>query len=343
MNQTLTPTAAPGPVASLEGETRAVANRPNAGVPKARARVAAAKAASLAPNTIRSYDSAWRAWAAHAKAAGVEALPAPPDAIAEYLAGMADEGKRMTTLRAAAAAIRYAHKATGLPSPIEGEVKRVLAGLARQAGAAGTGAPRQVTGIRWEQADAIAAQAGNGGKSLAGLRDAAMVAVASDAALRVSEVAALDVDDVAREGDGSGRVTIRVSKTDAEGSGAVLYLGARTMARVEAWLEAAGLEGGRLFRSLRKGGSVQGSITPRAVRTIFARRAEAAGVEGRVSGHSLRVGAAQSLAGAGASLVEMQTVGRWKAPTMPARYARAQLAGRGAVARLRYGGDGGGE
>ncbi len=206
------------------------------------------------------------------------------------------------------------------------------------AAAAGTGAPRQVTGIRWEQADAIAAQAGNGGKSLAGLRDAAMIAVASDAALRVSELAALDVDDVAKEDDGSGRLTIRVSKTDTEGDGAVLYLGARTMARVEAWLDAAGITYGRLFRALHKGGSLRDSITPRAVRTIFARRAAAAGVEGRVSGHSLRVGAAQSLAGAGASLVEMQTVGRWKAPTMPARYARAQLAGRGAVARLRYGG-----
>ena len=33
-------------------------------------------------------------------------------------------------------------------------------------------------------------------------------------------------------------------------------------------------------------------------------------IEGRVSGHSLRVGGAQSLAAGGASLVEMQTAGR---------------------------------
>ena len=44
-----------------------------------------------------------------------------------------------------------------------------------------------------------------------------------------------------------------------------------------------------------------------------------AGVEGRVSGHSLRVGGAlQSLAAAGASIVEMQTAGRWQqSPSMP--------------------------
>ncbi len=53
--------------------------------------------------------------------------------------------------------------------------------------------------------------------------------------------------------------------------------------------------------------------------------------------HSLRVGAAQSLAAAGAGLVEMQTAGRWESPAMPARYARGQLAARGAVARLRHG------
>ena len=57
---------------------------------------------------------------------------------------------------------------------------------------------------------------------------------------------------------------------------------------------------------------------------------------GRVSGHSLRVGSAQSLAAAGAGLVELQEAGDWQAPTMPAHYARHQFAARGAVAKLRY-------
>ena len=65
--------------------------------------------------------------------------------------------------------------------------------------------------------------------------------------------------------------------------------------------------------------------------------AAAVGIEGRVSGHSLRVGGAQSLAAGGASLVEMQTAGRWQSPAMPGHYARGQLAARGAVARVRYG------
>ena len=58
----------------------------------------------------------------------------------------------------------------------------------------------------------------------------------------------------------------------------------------------------------------------------------AAGVEGFISGHSLRVGSAVSLAQAGASVVDMQNAGRWKSPQMPAHYAKAELAERGAVA-----------
>ena len=42
-----------------------------------------------------------------------------------------------------------------------------------------------------------------------------------------------------------------------------------------------------------------------------ASRAKAAGIEGRVSGYSLRVGSAQSLAAAGVSLVDMQQASRW--------------------------------
>ena len=49
-------------------------------------------------------------------------------------------------------------------------------------------------------------------------------------------------------------------------------------------------------------------------------------MEGFISGHSLRVGSAVSLAQAGASVVDMQTAGRWADPKMPAHYARAELA-----------------
>lgn len=74
---------------------------------------------------------------------------------------------------------------------------------------------------------------------------------------------------------------------------------------------------------------------PRGIRAVVKRRAAQAGISRRVSGHSLRVGAAQSLAERNLSVAEMQREGRWKSPSMPAYYVRNQEASRGAVARLR--------
>ena len=165
-----------------------------------------------------------------------------------------------------------------------------------------------------------------------------MVLPADDAMLRVSEIAAIDLADLGELDDGAGLVRIRSSKTDQEGRGAVAYLGAPTMRRVCAWLEAAGHTTGALFRRVRRNDKVGGeAISARAVRTIITRRAAAVGIEGRISGHSLRVGAAQSLAATGASVVEMQVAGRWESVTIPGRYASGQLAARGAVAKFRYG------
>ena len=255
--------------------------------------------------------------------------------LAVYLAELHDAGKSPATIGLAVAAVRFRAKLTGAPSPAGPATDRVLAGARRQGAGRGRG---QVAGVTWGQADAAAAVAANGGGHVAGLRDAAIVAVMSDAMLRVSEVAALDCADVERDADGSGRVTVRRSKSDQEARGAVLYIGPATVARLDAWLSAAGHQSGAMFRSVRRGGHVTAErISARALRTIIAKRAADAGISGRVSGHSLRIGSAQSLAAAGASVVDMQTAGRWKDSAMPAHYARGALAGRGAVARLRYG------
>ena len=78
-------------------------------------------------------------------------------------------------------------------------------------------------------------------------------------------------------------------------------------------------------------------LIPHSARRIIKKRAADAGVEGFISGHSLRVGSAVSLAQAGASVVDMQVAGRWKSSQMPVRYAKAELAERGAIARFKYG------
>ena len=99
------------------------------------------------------------------------------------------------------------------------------------------------------------------------------------------------------------------------GEGTALYVGAPTHKAVRKYRKAAGIEEGALFRRVRW----QKHITPdrlsvNGARNAIKRWAAEAGVEGFISGHSLRVGSAVSLAQAGASVVDMQTAGRWQGP-----------------------------
>ena len=304
------------------------ADTPKPAAPEALAdlpeRTAAALArACIADNTRRVYAGALRKFQR-------SGYPETDEGIAAYLGRLFEEGLAAPCGEQAVAALRFRAKVEGRPSPIGPATTRVLAGYRRRALGRGRG---QVAGLRWAQADRAAEMAEAKG-GLRGLRDAAILAVASDALLRISELKALDVRDVDLEEQ---TVLIRSSKTDQEGEGSVQFLGEPTIERVRAWLEVSGLTEGALFRRVRQGEPVGERLSVVTMRYIIGKWGKAAGVCGRVSGHSLRVGSAQSLATAGASLVEMQVAGRWQSPLMPGHYAQGQLAKQGAVARLRYG------
>ena len=148
-------------------------------------------AASLTTNTRRAYSGALARLDSFLAGRALE-----DGALAAYLATLHAAGRAPAVAGQAVAAAKLRAKLAGQPSPAGPATDRVLAGFRREARDRGRG---QVAGIRWEQADAIGAVAANGGGSLAGLRDAAIVALMSDAMLRVSEVAALDCADLATE------------------------------------------------------------------------------------------------------------------------------------------------
>ena len=278
--------------------------------------------APISANTRRAYEAALRGFDGSMH-------PETDGGIAAYLTGLYEGGRSPASAVMAVSALRFRAKRQGRPSPVGAEAAQAMAEFRRLASERGRG---KVAGMGWEEADRAAAMAGETGTP-AGLRDAAIVAVASDALLRVSEVSALDVADVNLDEQ---TVLIRRGETDREG--VVQFLGGPTAERIRAWLAGSGITQGALFRAFYKGGRLrEGRLTERSVRSIIARWGSAAGAEGRVSGHSLRVGGAQSLASAGASLAEMQAAGRWRSPAMPGRYAQEQPAERDAVKRLRYG------
>ena len=282
---------------------------------------------STAYNTWRTYNSVLRGFDAWRKGRAVDDV-----CIAHYVAHLEELGKAVATARLALAAVRFRAKENCQPRPDGLITAKALEGYGRSSKNQGRG---QVLGIVWEQADDMVRLAEQT-DSLRGLRDAALLAIMSDGLLRISEAAAIEFADFSLAQDGSGCVLVARSKTDQMGRGTLLYLRACTMRRISAWTAASGIQAGPLFRRVRKGGIVDAApLSVESIRAIIQRWAREAGIAGRVSRHSLRVGSAQSLVSAGASLPELQQAGRWRSPEMPAHYARAERAGKSAVARLR--------
>ena len=83
--------------------------------------------------------------------------------------------------------------------------------------------------------------------TLAGLRDSAMIRLMSDCLLRISEVVAVNIEDV------DTTLTIRSSKTDQEGKGESLFIGEPTHNAINKYCDAGEIESGALFRRIRRG------------------------------------------------------------------------------------------
>ena len=278
-------------------------------------------ASSVSENTLRNY----RYWSKEIEAwLGGRSLD--DGLLAEYITGLHAQGKSPATISQAVAAVRWQAKNQGIK--IVGEVTtRTLAGIRREGKDRGRG---QVDGLTWSDVERVCAFAEMDG-SVAGLRDSALIRLMSDCLLRVSEAVAVNVEDVKDK-----TLIVRSSKSDQEGVGETLYVTSDTRRIINRYRAKAGIEGGALFRRVVRGDHVQvGRLTARSARRQITYWAELAGVEGFISGHSLRVGSAVSLAQAGASVVDMQVAGRWKSSQMPAHYAKAELAERGAIARFK--------
>ena len=295
-----------------------------------RRRVSAILESAASRNTRLNYRYQWRRFASWTEERGAHTIPAEPTLVAAYIAERAEEhGHRPATLRAAAAAIGFVHRSAELPDPCDTEeVKGILSGVTRWMGSA----QRQAEGMTEQALDAIVNTAclprpGRGGyyenvdtARRRGETDIAMISLMRDAMLRVSEAADLRWADVTEKEDGTGRLLIRRSKTDAEGEGAVAFVSSQTMSRLA------------LIRSGAEDESVFGLRRNQIARRI-GRAAQEAGLGEGFSGHSPRVGMAQDLARAGTELPRLMTAGRWRSPRMPALYTRNETIARGAVAQ----------
>ena len=279
--------------------------------------------AGVADNTLNAYRRATLKLAAWL---GGQILT--DASLAEYITLLHQQGKSPSTVAQLVAAVKW--RVGKSHAEVVGEItQRTLAGIRREGRERGRG---QVEGIVWSDVDRVVAFC-EANKTIAGLRDAVLISLMSDCLLRIGEAVAVNCGDFKKN-----TLLVRASKTDQQGMGESLYVCERTRRLIKQYLTKADIKRGALFRRVRRGDHITSErLTQQSARRIIKQRAHEAGVEGFISGHSLRVGSAVSLAQAGASVVDMQVAGRWKSSQMPAHYAKAELAERGAMARFREG------
>lgn len=302
-------------------DSTALALPPAPAVERARAYARSA----ISDNTHRSYDGAWRRFVAWCRAARLAFLPTEPTTLAAYIGVLADAGMAAATIDVALSAIAKAHRLAGEASPRGAEVVlEVRRGVRRTIGTAQHGkAPLLAGALRAELATA------RPGKSeLAALRNHAMLLVGWTGAFRRSELVALNVEDLRQVPEGL-ELHLGRSKTDQEGKGRVLPIPRARSAELcpdrvlRAWLAAAHITEGALFRSISRWGRVGKRLSGAAVATVAKEAAVAAGLDPReFAGHSLRSGLATQAARAGRSLPAIMKITGHVSTVMVLRYIR---------------------
>ncbi|MCJ2068309.1 site-specific integrase [Methylobacterium sp. J-030] len=260
--------------------------------------------------TAEAYRGAFTAFRAWCAVNGVSTeLPASVEATVAYLSHMASTGRKPATIRLHVAAIAAAHKAKGFEPPTNNEVaKATVKGIRRTLGTK----PNRKAPVT---ADAMKRMLRKVPADLMGRRDRALLLIGFAAALRRSELVALQVSDLEWADEGV-IVTIPRSKTDQEGAGHTVAIPSgsklKPVEALEAWLKAAGIAEGPVFRSIAKGGRISPhGLTPQSVAAVVKSRAEAAGLDPAIfSGHSLRAGFVTSALAAGADVLKVMDVTR---------------------------------
>lgn len=214
---------------------------------------------AMAPETRRALTddlSCYLAWCTTEKR---QAFPADPEDLVRYLRWLEQgRGFRPATLTRRIASLSRLHRMLNLSSRETLPTRAVMVADALKAARRRKGSQqRQAAGVRL--GPMMNPQDEVEGITLAmlfivcesdlqGLRDGALLAVAFESGLRVSELAAIHIRDVDPQADGRGILAIGKTKTDQEGEGRYAWLSTDTMRRIGSWLEASGLDDGPLFR-----------------------------------------------------------------------------------------------
>jgi integrase len=237
-----------------------------------------------------------------------------------------------STIARKLASISVAHQVAGFESPTGNPaISAFLRGLAKESEAQKHAKPLRIEALTL----VIRALWASGDDEGRKLRDRAVLLLGFAAALRRSELAALDVRDFEDAPKGA-IVHVRRSKTDQAGKGHAIPVYAKTIycpvGAVREWLAfrarvegEVGLDsplfcGIKAAGTLRKGGPLRGlRMDGRTIDRIIRARASAAGFTG-CSGHSLRAGFCISARESGSSEFAIRRITRHRSVATLHRY-----------------------
>lgn len=278
-------------------------------------------AEAAAANTTRSYAAALRYWAGwHHARFGVElTLPVSEAVALQFLVdhiqrknqtGLVSElpvaadqalvaaglkaklgPLKLSTVTQRVAVLSTAHKLKRLTNPCELASVRTLLSRARRAAVKRGERPTKKTAITRPELEAMVATCDD---SLEGLRDRALLCFGfASGGRRRSEIAAADLRDLRKVGEDGYIYRLEYSKTQQAGvtvdSTPDKPILGRSAQALSAWLDAAGIREGAIFRRLWKD-RVGPALLPGSVAAIVKRRANLAGLKGNFGAHSLRSG-----------------------------------------------------
>jgi integrase len=217
-----------------------------------------------------------------------------------------------STLRRRIAGIRKVHKLMRHPDE---DVRIAL----RRAKRARPCRPAQALGLTRKRRDALMAACED---DMIGLRNRALVAVGYDTLCRRSELVALRVEDLEPSPRGGFSVLVRRAKNDPFAMGRTAWISGRTAEILRHWLTAGGIAQGAMFRPVYHGVVIDRFLHGYSVNRILKRLAHQAGLPQedtcQISGHSMRIGAAQDLMTDGRDV--LTRAGGWTSMNVVSRY-----------------------
>ena len=265
---------------------------------------------AYAPSTIRAYRADFEQLINYCDNLYKSALPIEASILTRYINHLSASARTSASIRRAIAGIATIHTINELADPTKHpEVRLAMRRMHRLLGRYSSQAEGITKPILQKMVEAT-------DTSIRGLRNKALLLVAYDTLCRRSELVTLQVNDVSLdESLCSPRILLRRSKTDQEAKGKWLHISQESWGAISEWLEAAQIRTGPLFSGVSKGNKVTNSLGGRQIARIYKSIALDAGLRpelvSHISGHSMRVGAAQDLLISGASLPMIMNKGRW--------------------------------